>query len=97
MNDRRNAMKKALAILLSCVMLLTGCSLQDAVDTSSDNTSKIAEQTTVSDIVTTVSTEIQVSNEQETDTSKQAAATAAPLLSLDTTSEEYINLSVSLP
>lgn len=84
-------MKKALAILLSCVMLLTGCSLQDAVDTSSDNTSKIAEQTTVSDIVTTVSTEIQVSNEQETDTSKQAAATATPLLSLYTTSEEYIN------
>lgn len=84
-------MKKALAILLSCAMLLTGCSLQDAVDTSSNDTPRVAEQTTVSDIVTTVSTEIQVSNEQEPDASMQAVATATPLLSLDTTSEEYIN------
>ncbi|WP_295095125.1 HNH/ENDO VII family nuclease [Ruminococcus sp.] len=84
-------MKKALAILLSCAMLLTGCSLQDAVDTSSDNTSKVAEQTTVSDIVTTVSTELQVSNEQDDVSSTQAVAADTPLLSLDTTSEEYIN------
>ena len=84
-------MKKALAILLSCTMLLTGCSLQDTVDTSSDKTSVIAEQTTVSDIATSVSAETQVSNEQETVTSTQTEATDAPLSSWDTTSEEYIN------
>ena len=86
-------MKKALAILLSGAMLLTGCSLQDAVDTSSNSTQTPKEQVTVSNIETTVSsdTDIHVSSEQEITTSTQAVVEATPLISFDTTSEEYIN------
>lgn len=58
-------MKKALAILLSCAMLLTGCSLQDAVDTSSETTISITEQTDISEVDKTESlaTEATVPNE----------------------------------
>ena len=77
-------MKKVLAILLSCTMLLTGCSLQDAVDKSSENSQMTKNQITVSETESTISseTESQISNEQED----------SPVsLSVDTRSEEYIN------
>lgn len=83
-------MKKALAILLSCAMLLTGCSLQDAVDTSSETTISTTEQTVISEVETTVSlaTETTVPNE---DADTPLTHPAVPLLSVDTTSEEYVN------
>lgn len=62
-------MKKILAILLSGAMLLTGCSLKDAVDPSSES----AEATTT----TTAQT-------------SQTTAADTPIVSVDTTSEEYI-------
>ena len=78
-------MKKAIAILLSCTMLLTGCSLQEAADTSS--TTATAEQpvTTVTEATMSAETEIQVSSEQET------TLTDPVSLSVDTASEEYVN------
>lgn len=81
-------MKKALALLISCVMLLTGCSLQEPIDNSSEATTSIAEQTAASTAETTVSTETesQTSTEQDnTDT------TETSLLSVNTSSEEYID------
>jgi hypothetical protein len=65
-------------------MLLTGCSLQDAVDKSSENSQMTKDQVTISETDSTISseTESQISNEQED----------APVsLSVDTRSEEYIN------
>lgn len=86
-------MKKALAILLSCAMLLTGCSLQDAVDTSSETTISTTEQTDISEVDKTESlaTEATVPNESADLTSAQSAVNAVPLLSVDTNSEEYVN------
>lgn|GEM_PF-6350417 len=86
-------MKKALAILLSCAMLLTGCSLQDAVDTSSETTISTTEQTVISEVETTVSfaTETTVPNEDADTPSANPAVNAVPLLSVDTSSEEYVN------
>ncbi len=86
-------MKKALAILLSCAMLLTGCSLQDAVDTSSETTISTTEQTAISevDITESLATEATVPNESADTTTAQSAVNAVPLLSVDTTSEEYVN------
>lgn len=86
-------MKKALAILLSFAMLLTGCSLQDAVDTSSESIISTAEQATLPDIEVNVTSNAEntVSNEQDIVTTTQGITTENPLLSVDTSSEEYVN------
>ena len=58
-------MKKAITILLSCAMLLTACSVQDAADTSSQTIISTTEQPVISEAETTVSlsTETTVPNE----------------------------------
>lgn len=85
-------MKKMLAMLLSCVMLLTGCSLQDAADISSESAVSTAEQSTISEVETTETfiSETPVSKEDEETTPTQTTANTMPLLSVDTNSEEYI-------
>ena len=85
-------MKKVLAMLLSCVMLLTGCSLQDAADLSSESAVSTAEQSTISEVETTETfiSETPVSKEDEKTTPTQTTANTMPLLSVDTNSEEYI-------
>lgn len=74
-------------------MLLTGCSLQDAVDTSSETTISITEQTDISEVDKTepLATETTVSNEDADTPSAHPAVNTVPLLSVDTTSEEYVN------
>lgn len=70
-------MKKALAILLSFAMILTGCSLQDAAS-STESSMNIAEFTSEPETIAQASDE-------------QASAENTSLLSVDTTSEEYVN------
>lgn len=71
-------MRKALAILLSFAMILTGCSLQDAVGSSSESSMDIAEFTSDPE------TKVQAPAEQN-------SAADTFLQSVDTKSEEYIN------
>ena len=84
-------MKKALAILISCVILLTGCGVNDAADSSPESIHTSTEQTveSVTDSVLSSETEAHVETDQENISTTQMAAT--PLLTVDTTSEEYIN------
>ena len=84
-------MKKALAILISCAMLLMGCGVNDATDNSPESIQTATEQTveSVTDTVLSSETEDHVETEQENISTTQVAAT--PLLSVDTTSEDYIN------
>ena len=86
-------MKKALALLLSCAMLLTGCSLQDAVDTSSESAVTTTEQSVISEVEVTEPsvTETQFSEEDGDTSAVQNAINDMPLSSVDTTSEEYVN------
>ncbi|MBR3536350.1 MAG: hypothetical protein IKN85_11045 [Oscillospiraceae bacterium] len=82
-------MKKALAVLLSCAMFLTGCSLQDAVDTSSEQSSVVTENETESSASS--DTDIQASDEEEQADSPLTAEINNQMISIDTSTEEYIN------
>lgn len=86
-------MKKALAILLSCTMLLTGCSVQDAVDSSSESsvTTTVLNTEPETDLSVSSNPETQTTIEQNSAETTQPVAANASLLSVDTTSEEYIN------
>ena len=82
-------MKKALAVLLSCAMFLTGCSLQDAVDTSFEQSSVVTENETESSASS--DTDIQASDEEEQADSPLTAEINNQMISIDTSTEEYIN------
>lgn len=83
-------MKRALAILISFAMLLTGCSLQDTVDTSPESSMMTIELTSEPETSST-DTEVQIPIEQDSTGTSQPATGNVSLLSVDTTSEEYIN------
>lgn len=86
-------MKKGVSILLSCAMLLTGCSVQDAVDSSSESSVTTTVLTTEPETDLSVSSnlETQTTIEQNSAETTQPVAANVSLLSVDTTSEEYIN------
>ena len=84
-------MKKVLALLLSCAVLLTGCTTHETTETPSESSIVITEIQTAIEQETTY-----LSNTETTATSIQTTTEPSsfpehPLLSVDTTSEEYIN------
>ena len=77
-------MKRILAVLLSCAMLLTGCTVKSNNDNSSEHVvvSTVIEDTTSSE---------QTTNAEENTSSQNSQIDTVSSLPLDTTSEEYIN------
>lgn len=79
-------MKRILAVLLSCAMVLTGCTVK-----SNDKTS--SEQVEVSTIIenTTLPEEIVASIDEQLTTAQNAQIDTVSQITYDTNSEEYIN------